>query len=505
MTDIIRVPPDDKYNRELIQNVHPEDWINPSPAEKYDLVVIGAGTAGLISALGGAQLGARTALIERRLLGGDCLNFGCVPSKALISASRWIYDCHHVETFGGLSCGIQVDFPGIMERMRRLRTEISIHDSAERLKKEGIDVFLGNAKFAAEDSVLVDGKMLYFSKAVIATGASPFVPPIEGLKESGFVTNETVFSMAKRPEHLLVLGGGPLGCELAQVFRRFHSEVTIVQLEDQFLPREDKDAAGILHEQFVKEGIKIHFGATLSNVKTNDDIKICRIKKDNKEFNVEVDEILVATGRAPNVMDLELEQAGVEYDKKKGIKVDNHLMTTNSSILSCGDVCLNYKFTHVADATARIAIQNALTPLKGKKSDLVIPWCTYTDPEIAHTGLYKHQAEEEGIEIDTYMKPFEEIDRSILESETEGFVKVHVKKGTDRILGATIVGRGAGDMISSLTMAITNGIGLKKIAKTIFPYPTKAEAVRKVTDEYQSSRLSPRIRKVLKWWIKHVD
>ena len=500
-----QVLPEDQYNQELLGNVHPPNWVNPKPAERYHMVVIGAGSAGLVSAIGGATLGGKVAIIERNLLGGDCLNYGCVPSKGLIRSARAAAQVTESESFGiTTKGGVDKNFGHVMERMRKLRARISKNDSAERLSALGIDVFIGEAKFISRDTVEVEGKQLRFARAVIAAGARPFIPPIPGLKECGCRTNETIFSLTERPERLLVLGGGPIGCELSQAFLRLGTRVTILDRGSQFLHREDPDAARILYTRFKQEGMEILLGAKLEKVEINGDKKRCLVKHQGRELNLEVDEILVGAGRAPNVQGLGLETAGVEYDKRKGVQVNDHLQTTNPHIFAAGDVCLPYKFTHIADATARIVVQNALTPIKTKASKLVIPWCTYTDPEIAHVGMYERDATNQGIEVDTYTYHLSENDRAILDGEEEGFVKVHVKRGTDKILGATIVAAHAGDMISEITLAMVGGVGLKTLATVIHPYPTQAEALRKVTDEYQRKRLSPKLKKIISWWLKRL-
>jgi len=502
MTNNPQVMPYDAYNITLVSNVHPEDWVNPEPAPRYNLVVIGAGTAGLVTAAGAAGLGARVALIERRLLGGDCLNVGCVPSKCLIRSSRAAVDVLGAEDFGiKIPEGVQVDFEKVMERMRRLRSRISVHDSAKRFQELGVDVFLGQARFISPDAVDVEGKTLRFKKGVIATGARAVVPPVPGLNEAGFLTNETVFNLTERPERLAVFGAGPLGCELAQAFQRLGSQVTIIEQAPQFLTREDPDAARILSDAFRKEGIDVRLNTRVDRVGLDGREKTIHLKTDGKESIVVVDEILVGAGRAPNVEGLNLEAAGVVYDPRKGVTVNDRLQTANPRIYAAGDVCLTHKFTHTADATARIVIQNALFMGRKKQSAITIPWCTYTDPEIAHVGMYERDAKGKGIEVDTFIRPLKEVDRAVTDGEEEGFVKVHVKKGTDQILGATIVARHAGEMISEITLAMATGMGLSRIANVIHPYPTQAEAIRQTGDLYNKTRLTPLVKSLMSRWL----
>lgn len=494
--------PEDPHNQALVSNVFPHGWKNPDPPGCYNLVVIGGGTGGLVTAAGAAGLGARVALIERHLLGGDCLNTGCVPSKTLIRSARSAQDVRSARNFGVRVPGdVQVDFPAVMERMRRLRARISSHDSAWRFRDLGIDVFLGEGRFTGRDSIQVAGKTLRFSRAVIATGARAWVPPIEGLDETGYLTNETVFSLTERPERFAVIGGGPLGCELAQAFHRLGSRVTLLQTGSHLLEREDYDAAEILQTRFLEEGIQLILNAKARRVSRTREGKLVTYEVHGVEHQILVDEILIAAGRAPNVEGLGLEAAGVDYDTKAGVIVNDNLRTTNPRIYAVGDVCLPYKFTHMADAAARIAIQNALFLGRKRWSDLTIPWTTYTDPEIAHVGMYERDAREHGLEVDTFLRRMSEVDRAVADGEEEGFVKVHVKRGTDRILGTTIVARHAGEMISEISLAMVNGLGLKAIGNVIHPYPTQAEAIRQVADAYNRSRLTPFIRKVFSFWL----
>ncbi|MEE8349977.1 MAG: mercuric reductase [Acidobacteriota bacterium] len=494
------VHPMDSHNQTLVSNVHPPDWINPEPAPRYNLVVIGAGTAGLVTAAGAAGLGAKVALVETSLLGGDCLNVGCVPSKVVIRSGRAVEDIRSASEFG-VSCNAapEVDFPAVMERMRDLRARISHHDSAHRFRDLGIDVFLGEGQFSGPDTVTVNDQKLVFKKAVIATGAKPASPPVEGLKETGFLTNENIFSLTERPDKLAVVGGGPIGCELSQAFSRLGTEVTIIEAGPQFLAREDSDAASIIADTFQKEGIDVRLATQLMRVTSAQGKKLLHLKHEDKESTLEVDEILVGVGRAPNMQNLNLEAVGVEYTHR-GVKVNDYLQTSNPKIYAAGDICMNWKFTHAADAAARIVIQNALFFGRKKLSALTMPWCTYTDPEVAHVGMYERDASQEGVEIDTYFRPLAEVDRGLIEAEV-GFVKVLAKKGTDQILGATIVARHAGEMISEITLAMVAGAGLKTLSSVIHPYPTQAEAMKQVGDLYSRTRLTPFVKKLFSTWL----
>jgi len=495
MTETVTVPPMDEHNRRLVGNVHPPDWANPKPSGRYNLVVIGAGTAGLVTAAGAAGLGAKVALVERNLMGGDCLNVGCVPSKCLIRSSRAAAAARGGAEFGVHVRGdVEVDFPAVMERMREIRAGISFHDSAQRFTDEyGIDIFLGDARFAGPDTVEVGGQSLRFKKAVIATGGRPVHPPVEGLAETGFLTNETVFQLTGLPKDIVVIGAGPIGCELAQAFGRFGSNITIVEQGPQFLAKEDPDAAAILHESFRKDGINVLLETTATKVAVSERRKIVHLRTGEREHTVTADEILVGVGRRPNVEGLGLENVGVKCHEH-GIVVDDRLRTTNSRIYACGDVCMRHKFTHTADAAARIVIQNALFFGRKKLSALTVPWCTYTDPEIAHVGLYGKEAEDRGIPAKTFLRKFEDVDRALADGEENGLVKIHVKEGSDEILGATIVARHAGEMISEITLAIVAGAGLGTIAGVIHPYPTQADAIRQLGDQYNRTRLTPVVK-----------
>ncbi len=497
------VSPEDEFNRALVENVHPPAWINPKPSGRYNLVVIGAGTAGLVSAAGAAGLGGKVALIERHLMGGDCLNFGCVPSKALISAGRV---AHSINTAGefGVSAGVEsgrVSFSKVMERMRRMRAGISHHDSAARFTKLGVDVFLGDAKFVSPDTVEVGGERLTFAKAVIASGARAAGLPVPGMQEAGFLTNETVFSLTELPSHLLVIGSGPIGCEMAQAFRRFGSRVTILTDIEQLLHREDPAVGELLAARFASEGIEVLTQVKILKAGTHGGQKTVVFQQGGAERQVTGDEILIAAGRVPNIEGLNLEAAGVKFNHY-GVTVDEHLRTSNKNIYAAGDICSRYKFTHAADAMARIVIQNALFFGRKRASDLVIPWCTFTEPEVAHVGLTERDAQKQGREVSSFRVDMGGIDRAILDGETEGFAKVVTDQKNGRILGATIVGTHAGEMIGEMVLAIREKLTLASISQTIHPYPTQAEAIKRTSDAWMRTRLTTRVQGILKWILK---
>ncbi|MBD2080648.1 mercuric reductase [Leptolyngbya sp. FACHB-17] len=492
------ISPIDVHNELLVSRVHPLDWSNPQPAEWYDLIVIGAGTAGLVVAAGAAGLGIglKVALIEKHLMGGDCLNVGCVPSKTMIRSSRVVGEMQQARSFGVMPPDpIEVDFAAVMERVRRVRSEISENDSAQRFQELGVDVFLGEGKFLDREQIAVGDQILRFKKAVIATGARASHPDIPGLAEAGFLTNETVFSLTDRPNRLAIIGGGSIGCEMAQTFRRLGCEVTLFHNKNRLLDREDPEAAELLQQVFLKEGIQIVFNSSIDKVEKTNQGKVIHFNSQQ----ITVDEILVGAGRSPNVERLNLDAAGVNYDKK-GVKVNDYLQTTNPQIYAAGDICMGWKYTHAADAAARIVIKNAFfSPFglsRSKLSNLVMPRAIYTDPEIAQVGL------SEAPNAEVIKIPLERIDRAIADGETNGFVKILHKKGSDQILGATIVARHAGEMISEITLAIVGKRGLNTLSSVIHPYPTQAEAIRKAADAYRKTLLTPNSQRLLAFLTK---
>ncbi len=481
--------------------VRPADWSNPQPAPRYNLVVIGAGTAGLVTAAGAAGLGAKVALVERELMGGDCLNVGCVPSKAIIGAARVAAGGRHAQDFGmSYPNGLNVDFAAVMQRLRRLRARISPADSAQRFRELGVDVFFGEARFLDSGAVEVGGAKLNFKRAVIATGARASAPPIAGLDQVEYLTNESLFTLTELPRRLGVIGAGPIGCEMAQAFAQLGSQVLLVETEHGVLPREERAAAGIIEQAIQRDGVRLLCCGRALEIRQDNGIRLT-VESHGQDYDETLDRVLVAVGRAPNVENLELERIGVDYDRK-GVKVNDRLQTTNSRVYAAGDVCSPYQFTHAADFMARIVIQNALFRGRKKFSKLVIPWCTYTTPEIAHVGLYEREARQNGLAIDTYVQEFSDVDRAILDGQENGLVQIHTKRGKDRILGATIVARNAGDMISEITLAMTHGLGLSEIAAAIHPYPTQAEAIRKLGDQYNRTRLTPLVKSLFERWLR---
>ena len=505
-----RIPllPFDDANAQLMRTVAPKGWMAPVPKDRYHLVVIGAGTAGLVSAAIAAGLGARVALIERHMFGGDCLNFGCVPSKAVIRAARaWREARTAAVRFGGPRVTAEGDFGAVMARLRRLRADISPVDGVERFRALGVDVFLGHATFCAPDAITVNDTVLRFRRAIIATGARATRPPIPGLANTPYDTNESIFSLTERPARLIVIGGGPIGTELAQSFARFGSAVTIVHAGTHVLPRDDSDAAAVVSTALKADGVRIINQATVARVSHDGQQFTVQLAGDDPAAHpttaLQADRLLVATGRTPNIDGIGLDVAGVRVTPK-GVRVDDRLRTSNPRVYAIGDVSSALQFTHVADAQARLVVANALFfgIGGGRASALVVPRVTYTDPEVAHVGMTVEDASAQGVRIDTIRVSLEDNDRARLDDEPHGFLKVHVAAGTDRIVGATLVATHAGEMIGEMTVAIANGVGLGGVGKAIHPYPTQAEVFRRVADAWRKRAFTSRARRFFALWFR---
>jgi pyruvate/2-oxoglutarate dehydrogenase complex dihydrolipoamide dehydrogenase (E3) component len=425
-----------------------------------------------------------------------------VPSKSLIRTARLYAEMRDAGRYGAcVPDGIRVDFAAAMERVRRIRAQLGGNDSVQRLAAAGVDVFFGEARFAGPDSVRVGDARLRFGKALIATGARPHVPDIPGLREAGYLTHENVFDLTELPRRLLVIGGGPLGCELAQAFCRLGAKTTIVQDMPLFLPREERDAAQMLSDALARDGIEVRLNTLVTAVRVEGGRTLVDLVSDDYRNTVEADAILTGIGHVSNVEGLDLDAAGVDGGTASGVLVDDFLRTSNPRIYAAGDVCLDHKFTHTAAASARIAVRNALFRGRERLSGLVIPWCTFTDPEIAHVGLYVREANRLDIPVKTFTIPMHEIDRAVADGEQDGFVKIHVRGRSDRILGATIVASHAGEMINGITLAMVSGLGLRGLARVIHAYPTQAEAIRRAADAYRRTRLTPRLRARLGRWL----
>jgi pyruvate/2-oxoglutarate dehydrogenase complex dihydrolipoamide dehydrogenase (E3) component len=457
--------PDPTFDPRLLAHVRPSDWRNPDPAPRYDLVVLGGGTAGLVCAAGAAGLGARVALVERGLLGGECLNTGCVPSKALLHQAR---------------SSSATDFASVMARVRDARVALAPKDAATRMQSLGVDVFFGAATFAGPRAITVGGREVRFRRAVIATGSRPTVPQIPGLQDRPFLTNETVFELTTQPRDLVILGAGPVGCELAQAFARLGTRVSLIERAPQVLPRDDPDAARIIARALADDGVDVRTGVNLTHVP-------------------EAEAVLVAAGRTPNIEELDLERAGVVFDAR-GIRVDDRLRTTNPRIFAAGDVCGSWQFTHAADAMARIVVQNTLFFGRKKLSDVTIPWCTFTSPELAHVGVTMQEAVR--YHASSVTVPLTEVDRAVIDDATNGFVRVHHERG--RIVGATIVAPHAGELIALVAVAMAGEGTLAELSAAVFPYPTIALALKRAGDAYRREKLTPPVRRLLRYYFRRM-
>src|SRR5665213_539795 len=407
-----KAKPDDEEI--FLRRVRPELWRNPAPRDIYDFAIVGAGPAGLVAAESAARLGFKVALIERNRIGGNSLNFGSIPSKSIIATARTFAAKRKAEETGApLPVEPALNFGEVMARMRRVRMRVSEHHSVEKLGRLGIDIFFGAARFESADTLLIADTKLRFRKALIATGARPRSPSIPGLADIGYLTSATIFGINALPRRLAVIGGGPLGCEMAQAFCRLGSHVTIVQNDPKFLPREERDAAEILSRSMARDGVEIRLNTTVVSAHTTNGCKMLKTTNNGVRSDIEVDEILLSIGRIPHVEELGLEAAGIAFDHQQGLKTDDFLCTTNSNVYAAGDVCMALKFTNTEQATGRMAMRNALSSGKERKSQLTIPWCTYCDPEIAHIGMHVWEARQQSIPIKSFTVMMHDVDRAI--------------------------------------------------------------------------------------------
>lgn len=482
----LRMPdkyPGESYDRTWRELVFPRDYRNPTPRSRYHLVVIGAGPAGLVVARAAAELGARVALVERQAMGGDCLNVGCVPSKALLEFTRRNPGCGADEAFTWL---------------RQVRAEVARHDSVERYRSHGVDVFLGTAHFADRESVAVGEDRLRARRFVIATGARAAMPPIPGLASSKPLTNETLFDLVEPPKKLAVLGAGPIGCEMSQAMARLGVDVHLFELADRVLPGGSVAAGRVLGPALESDGVTLHLGSLVSDVARGEDGPVLH----TDGISVDAEQILVAAGRRANVEGLQLRKAGVELHDQL-IVVDNKLRTTNRRIYAAGDVCSRYQFTHHADAHARIVVQNALFAPTATTSSLIVPRCTYTEPEVAQVGPTHEELDMAGTRYNSYRQEFADLERGKTAGDRHGFVEVTTQEGRDRIIAGTVVGEGAGELIAGLCVAMNNGLGLGRLGKTMLPYPTRGEYMKRLADKYNRKRLTPFAQSLMKTWLRY--
>jgi pyruvate/2-oxoglutarate dehydrogenase complex dihydrolipoamide dehydrogenase (E3) component len=474
---------------ELLRRVRPASWRNPVPKSVYDLAVLGGGPAGLAAAESAARQGHSVALIERYRLGGNSLNAGSIPSKAIIGTTRLFAAMRNGEEYGApASSKPPTDFAAVMARMRRIRTRIAEYHSIDRCRAQGIDVFLGDARFVGHNALLAADSPLFFRKAIVATGARPRSSGIPGLEQVGYLTSETIFDLGELPARLGVIGGGPLGCESAQAFCRLGSRVTILQNDPKFLPHEERDAAELLSMSLSRDGVETRLNTTVAGAHVAKGEKIIEAIDGDLKYSIAVDEILLSIGRMPNVEDLDLRAAGIDCEPGQGIKVDDFLRTTNGDVYAAGDVCMNFKFTNVAETSARLAVQNALRGKAERQSRLTIPWCTYCSPEIAHIGMRLKEARERGMSVKSYTVMMQDVDRAITDGQDDGFVKVYVREGSDTIIGATIVAARASEMINEMSVIMSAGIGMRQLANIVHAYPAQSDAIRLAAMAYVDSQ-----------------
>jgi len=463
----------------------------------FDLMIVGGGSAGLAVAGGAARMGIEVGLVEKEKLGGDCLHYGCVPSKALLHAAKVISCLREGRTFGlDVPKGLP-DFGKIMDYGRQVQAVLGKHDAPERFEEMGVRVIFGKPRFVSPTEMEIDGRKLGSKRFVIATGSRVRVLPIPGLEEVGYITNVEVFGLRELPESLVILGGGPVAIEMSQAFARLGSRVTVLEKMAQILPREEPEAAQALQEILEGEGITFHTGIEIKRLEKQEGEKVVFLEKAGKEIRVQGKEVLAALGRSPAIEGLNLEDAGVQFTEK-GITVNVTLRTTAKKIWACGDCIGGYLFTHTAEYEAGIVVRNALSPLRKKVDYGVVPWATFTDPELAHVGLMEAEAKRRNIPYVTYSLPFKDVDRAHTDGETEGMAKIICdRKG--RILGATILGSQAGEMIHEWALAMKAKVPIGKIAGTIHIYPTLSRLNRKVADRYYEKVFPGTTGKILKW------
>jgi pyruvate/2-oxoglutarate dehydrogenase complex dihydrolipoamide dehydrogenase (E3) component len=475
-------------DRCFLDRVRPPGWRNPEPQPLYDLVIVGAGPAGVAAARAARAVGSTVALIERHWLGGNSLNFGSIPSKAIIRTGRAYEALVNSEAFSAPPVPEPVaDLTAVMSRMRRLRTRIAEYWSAERLTADGIEIFFGQAGFTGKNSLSVDSRPLRFKKALIATGARACDGDIPGLNEAGYLTSATIFDIKTLPRRLAIIGGGPLGCEMAQAFAHMGSRVTILQNEPKFLPQEERDAAEILSRSLSRSGVDTRLNTQVVRVRSETGEKWIEAELNGARYSLAFDEILLSVGRTANTEKLNLEAAGIERAPDGRVQVDDYLRTTNADVYAAGDVCMAHKFTNIAEASGRMAIQNAFNKAGHRCSQMLVPWCTYCDPEIAHIGMHVWDAKRRSIAVKSYTVMMQDVDRAITDGRDDGFVKIHVREGTDEILGATIVASRASEMINEIAVIMNAKVGMRQLAGILHTYPAQSDAIRLAAVAYLKS------------------
>ena len=468
--------------------------------EKFDLIVIGGGAAGLVTSAGAAGLGARVALVERSQMGGECLWTGCVPSKALLACAKAAAHARSAARFG-IHADVRVDFPDVMRFVHGVRNAIAPHDTAERFRGLGVTVLEGTARFVGDRSLDVDGRRIIAKRVVIATGSRPAIPSIPGLDTVPFLTNETVFELREQPSHLLVLGGGPMGLELAQGFARLGSRVTVIESREALLPREDPDLVSLLAAAIRADGAVILPGTTATAVRTtNGGIELDLRAADGVTRTVVGSHLLVAAGRAPRTDTMDAHAGGVEIGPR-GIVVDDRLRATAPGVWAIGDCIDGPHFTHAADYQAQLVLRNAFFPFPRRADYRVLPWVTYTDPELAHVGLAEHEARDRGGKVIVFARRFAAVDRAITDDERVGMVKL-VTGRRGEVLGGHVLGAGASQMIGEIALAMHARLGVRALASFIRPYPSMPEAIQHAAREYDKARFTGAVRSIARWLVR---
>lgn len=474
--------------------------------EPFDLAVIGGGTGGLVSSAISAGIGARTVLIERHRLGGECLWTGCVPSKAILRSASVLAHARRGAEYGLRIQGAEADFAAVMDRVRAVIAQIEPHDSPERFRGLGVDVIQGSARFVTPDMVEADGRRITAKRWIIATGSRTAIPPIPGLAEAGYLTHENIWDLREQPRSLVVIGGGPIGAEMAQTFARLGSQVTLVNSAERVLRREEPELSAILEAALRRDGIELHCASTVGGVRVENGSKIAEVERpDGSRVEIEADAILIATGRQPNVEGLGLEVAGVEVGAH-GIRVDDTLRTSATHVYAVGDVVGPYRFTHVADYQARLAVPNALFPVRRSVDYRVVPWCTYTDPEIARVGVTEAEARAEwGDKAGVYRYAHDSLDRALCDGESDGLTKL-IADSKGRLVGAHIAGPRAGEAIHEAVLAVKHRLKLSDLSSTIHVYPTYSESIRRGADAYLREKFSGGLARkaadlAVKWFV----